>query len=76
MAQDPAAYFEMRVRGIEAKQAKGINPYPHKFHVTSSLPKFVELYGALEAGQQLPDVSVSMAGETRHRDLIYRFAFQ
>ncbi|MEW5303312.1 MAG: hypothetical protein WDW38_001634 [Sanguina aurantia] len=59
---DPTAYFEMRVKYIEAKQAKGINPYPHKFHVSSSVPKFVELYSSLEAAQQLPDVSVSLAG--------------
>ncbi|KAG2497954.1 hypothetical protein HYH03_004216 [Edaphochlamys debaryana] len=59
---DPTAYFENRVKWINAKKAKGVNPYPHKFHVTMQLPEFVEKYGSLEAGQQLTDVTVSVAG--------------
>ena len=60
--QDPSQYYENRVKAIKAKQAKGINPYPHKFDVTSSLPDFVAKYKSLEAGQQLDDVVVSIAG--------------
>ncbi|KAG2455091.1 hypothetical protein HYH02_000911 [Chlamydomonas schloesseri] len=59
---DPTAYFENRVKYINAKKAKGVNPYPHKFHVSMSLPDFVAKYGSLEAGQQLTDVTVSVAG--------------
>lgn len=60
--KDPTLYFENRVKMIQAKKAKGINPYPHKFHVTMGLPEFVEKYQCLEAGQQLIDVTVSLAG--------------
>ncbi|PNW84838.1 hypothetical protein CHLRE_03g160500v5 [Chlamydomonas reinhardtii] len=59
---DPTAYFENRVKYINAKKAKGVNPYPHKFHVSMSLPDFVAKYNSLEAGQQLTDVTVSVAG--------------
>ncbi|KAG2440330.1 hypothetical protein HXX76_004435 [Chlamydomonas incerta] len=59
---DPTAYFENRVKYINAKKAKGVNPYPHKFHVSMSLPDFVAKYNSLEAGQQLNDVTVSVAG--------------
>ena len=60
---DPSAYFENRVRAINAKKAKGINPYPHKFHVSSTLPEYIAKYSGLEAGEQLTDVTVSVAGE-------------
>ena len=60
---DPAQYFANRVKAIEAKKAKGINPYPHKFHVSVGLPEFVTKFAALEAGEQLSDVTVSLAGE-------------
>ena len=60
--KDPAQYFENRVKAIEAKKAKGVNPYPHKFHVSIGMPAFVEKFQALEAGQQMTDVTVSLAG--------------
>lgn len=46
----------------QAKQARGANPYPHKFGVTCSLPEFIEKYSGLAAGEQLKDVTVSLAG--------------
>jgi lysyl-tRNA synthetase class 2 len=52
------------VKAITAKKAAGINPYPHKFHVSMSLPEYIEKYSSLEPGQQLTDVTVSVAGET------------
>lgn len=59
---DPTLYFENRVKAVEAKKAKGINPYPHKFAVSISLPEFIAKYSSLEAGQQLSEVTVSVAG--------------
>lgn len=59
---DPTAYFENRVKYVNAKKAKGANPYPHKFHVSMSLPDYVAKYSSLEAGQQLADTVVSVAG--------------
>lgn len=59
---DPTMYFENRVKYINAKKEKGINPYPHKFDVSMSMPEYVAKYSSLEAGEQLSDVTVSIAG--------------
>lgn len=59
---DPTLYFENRVKVLDAKKAKGINPYPHKFNVTMSLPDYIAKYSSLEPGQRLDDVTVSVAG--------------
>jgi lysyl-tRNA synthetase class 2 len=59
---DPTLYYENRVKTLAAKKSKGINPYPHKFEVSLSLPQFIEKYKDLEPGKQLTDVTVSVAG--------------
>eukprot|EP00201_Polytomella_parva_P010993 CAMPEP_0175053176 /NCGR_PEP_ID=MMETSP0052_2-20121109/8777_1 /TAXON_ID=51329 ORGANISM="Polytomella parva, Strain SAG 63-3" /NCGR_SAMPLE_ID=MMETSP0052_2 /ASSEMBLY_ACC=CAM_ASM_000194 /LENGTH=577 /DNA_ID=CAMNT_0016317677 /DNA_START=166 /DNA_END=1899 /DNA_ORIENTATION=- len=59
---DPTAYFENRVKAIEAKKSKGLNPYPHKFHVSISVPGFVAKYKDIDAGSQLTEEEVSVAG--------------
>lgn len=59
---DPTLYFENRVKHIAAKKAKGINPYPHKFHVSTTLPEYIKQYSSLEPGARLDDVTVSLAG--------------
>lgn len=60
--KDPAKYYENRVAAIVAKKAKGINPYPHKFHVSCQMPAFVERFDKLEAGEQMLDITISLAG--------------
>jgi lysyl-tRNA synthetase class 2 len=45
-------------------KAKGINPYPHKFHTTMRLPEFVKTYSKLDAAQRLEDKIVSVAGRS------------
>ncbi len=60
---DPNLYYENRCKALEAKKAKGINPYPHKFHVSMALPEFIKKYQDLEPGSHLEDVTVSLAGE-------------
>ena len=62
---DPTLYFENRVKVINAKKAKGLNPYPHKFNVTMALPDYVAKYKDLEAGSRLDDVVVAVAGTCR-----------
>ena len=59
---DPTKYYENRLRGLVAAKARGDNPYPHKFPVTLRVPEYVAKYGALEAGQQLKEEAVSLAG--------------
>lgn len=64
-------YYELRSRAIQRLRAipnaertlTTPSPYPHKFHVTLSLPSFVEKYATLvpNAGDKLDQV-VSVAG--------------
>jgi lysyl-tRNA synthetase class 2 len=58
---DPAAYKENRIKVLAALEKSGVNPWPHKFHVTISVGEFVRKYCNLEIDQKLDEV-VSMAG--------------
>lgn len=62
-ALTPNQYYEMRMRAIQKlRETRNPDPYPHKFHVSSSLTDFIERYAdKIEAGGQLPD-EVSLAG--------------
>ncbi|KAK2406935.1 lysine--tRNA ligase, cytoplasmic [Trifolium repens] len=55
-------YLENRLAYIASEKKEGKNPYPHKFSVTSSVEQYIKEYGGLSNGQQLEDVSVSLAG--------------
>lgn len=56
---DPRQYFEIRTRAVKKlKQSNDPNPYPHKFHVTTDMPKFVEDYKSLETGEEKKDIEV------------------
>ncbi|GAA5847397.1 hypothetical protein JCM9279_000461 [Rhodotorula babjevae] len=67
----PNQYYEIRSRAIQKLRAipndqrtlSTPNPYPHKFHVTVSIPTFIDKYGSSlkEAGSRSDDV-VSVAG--------------
>ncbi|WWD19537.1 lysine-tRNA ligase [Kwoniella shandongensis] len=64
---DPTAFHEMRSKEIaRLRQTKQPNPYPHKFHVTQSIPSFVKQWGAegkLENGVTASDEKpISLAG--------------
>ena len=55
-------------------QAADGNPYPHKFHVTLSMPEYVQKFESLGSGEQLKGSSVSVAGAlavARQRDSIW-----
>ena len=56
----------MRSRQIsELKENQSPNPYPHKFHVSSSLKSYVDTYGVdgkIPAGTKLEGVTESLAG--------------
>lgn len=68
-------YFEIRSRQIQKlRQTMNPNPYPHKFHVTKSLPQYIRDYGgkdektgedAVPAGARHTDV-VSIAGRVHN----------
>lgn len=56
-------YYEIRSRDIQAlRQSQQPNPYPHKFHVTIGVPKYIEKYKDIEAGQRKEGVTEALAG--------------
>lgn len=60
---DDQQYYEMRLASIRKLKEEGkINPYPHKFSASISVPEFRKRYDHLEKGQHLNDVEVSIAG--------------
>ncbi|KAL7749051.1 lysyl-tRNA synthetase [Sorochytrium milnesiophthora] len=53
----PNQYFEIRSKAVARLREEGkINPYPHKFQVTMSLPAYIEKYGSIDAGEHLDEV--------------------
>eukprot|EP01018_Ginkgo_biloba_P006849 Gb_06956 [translate_table: standard] len=59
---DPTQYFENRLKVLAAVKSSGFNPYPHKFHVSLSVPGFIKKYRNLNNGEQLKDVELTLAG--------------
>eukprot|EP00977_Amphora_coffeiformis_P004560 scaffold982_cov169-Amphora_coffeaeformis.AAC.13 len=60
---DPTQYKEMREATVKAIQAKGGNPYPHKFAVDYRLPDFIAAYNdKTEPGSKLETEMVAVAG--------------
>ena len=60
-ALDPRQYFEIRKKAVAAMK----EPYPHKFHVSMSLPQFIERWGkegVWAGGDQRPTEMVTVAG--------------
>ncbi|KAG4078012.1 hypothetical protein HA402_002063 [Bradysia odoriphaga] len=56
-------FFKLRTAAVaELKQNPETDPYPHKFHVSTSLEEFIEKYSNLTDGQTLDDVKLSIAG--------------
>ena len=58
---DPTKYFENRLAWVNEKKAGGNSPYPHKFHVSHTLPEFIGKYESVGGGETLND-TVSVAG--------------
>jgi lysyl-tRNA synthetase class 2 len=58
---DPSEYRKLRMAHVEQLKRKGESPYPHKFHVTTSLTEFIEKYHDVGDGQHHEDV-VAVAG--------------
>jgi lysyl-tRNA synthetase class 2 len=60
---DPSAYFENRKKQLEQfEKEKGKTSYPHKFHVSISIPQFIEKYSHLATDSRLKEEIVSVAG--------------
>jgi len=43
-------------------KAEGVESYPHKFEVSSSIPAYVAAYSALTVGEEKKDAVVGLAG--------------
>lgn len=56
-------YFKLRSAAVaELKKNPANHPYPHKFHVSVTLPSFIEKFNGIGNDEWLRDVSVSVAG--------------
>ncbi|KAK1399804.1 Lysine--tRNA ligase [Heracleum sosnowskyi] len=64
---DPTQYFDNRIKALAALKAAGINPYPHKFHVSMSVIEYIDKYSGLNCGENLEDVEVSLAGRIMNK---------
>ncbi|EDV95187.1 lysine--tRNA ligase isoform X2 [Drosophila grimshawi] len=59
----PNEYFKLRSAAVaELKQSPETHPYPHKFHVSTSLENFIAQYTELKDGETLDQVNLSVAG--------------
>lgn len=55
----PNEYFKLRTAAVaELKRSPETDPYPHKFHVSTSLEEFIEKYSNLKDGETLDDVKL------------------
>uniref|UniRef100_A0A8C9GE91 Lysine--tRNA ligase n=1 Tax=Piliocolobus tephrosceles TaxID=591936 RepID=A0A8C9GE91_9PRIM len=59
---DPRLYFENRSKYILDQKEKGLNPYPHKFERTITIPEFINTYKNLENGEHLETVVTKITG--------------
>ena len=59
----PNEYFKLRSQAVEdLKGEEASHPYPHKFHVSTSLTAYLEEYERLKESETLKDVEVRVAG--------------
>jgi lysyl-tRNA synthetase class 2 len=63
---NPNQYFELRSRNIQKlRGTQSPNPYPHKFHVSTSITNYIDQYGGegkIRPGEKLAGVTASLAG--------------
>ncbi|CAG9814332.1 unnamed protein product [Phaedon cochleariae] len=60
----PNEYFKLRTTAVQNLKTLGgeNSPYPHKFHVSTSLEEFIEKYSNLKEGESLESETLSVAG--------------
>ena len=59
---DATQYTANRINKVLARKANGEHPYPHKFHVDTSLPDFISRFGGVADGVVDESVKISVAG--------------
>lgn len=64
---DPRFYFENRSNTIlKLRENPETYPFPHKFHVSITIPEFIEKYNSLGDGEHLKDI-VTVAGRIHNK---------
>jgi lysyl-tRNA synthetase class 2 len=59
----PNEYFKLRSNAVMSlKKDPATHPYPHKFHVSTSLQEFIEKFSHLKDGEQLENEKISVSG--------------
>ncbi|CAH0557472.1 unnamed protein product [Brassicogethes aeneus] len=60
----PNEYFKLRSTAVANLKALGgeSHPYPHKFHVSTSLEEFIAKYSSLQDGEIMESDNLSVAG--------------
>jgi len=59
---NPSQYHEMRKKQMVAAKQAGVNPYPHKFHVSISLAEFIKNNADVEVGTHKEGDHCSISG--------------
>ncbi|KAF9347923.1 lysyl-tRNA synthetase [Mortierella sp. AD094] len=72
---NPNQYFEIRSKRVGTLRSnKETYPYPHKFNVSISLPKFIEKYSGMKAGEVDEEV-VTVAGRLHNMRTMGKLRF-
>lgn len=58
----PNEYFKLRSLAVQKLKENNENPYPHKFHVSTSLDDFITTYSYLKDGETIETKELSIAG--------------
>eukprot|EP01133_Synstelium_polycarpum_P012805 gene12805-15027_t len=58
---DPSMYFENRTKQLNEAQKDGLNPWPHKFHVSLSLVEFEKQFSGIADASESDEI-VTIAG--------------
>lgn len=59
---NPNEYFKLRSLAVQQLKTSNVSPYPHKYHVDTSLQDYIEKFTYLTNGQALEDQTYSLAG--------------
>jgi lysyl-tRNA synthetase class 2 len=59
---DPTAYYENRVKAMNALEESGQSAYPHKFHATHRLHAYIEEFEGVADGEHDESKLVSVSG--------------
>ena len=70
----PNEYFKLRSLAVEElKSDPATHPYPHKFHVSTSLTSFLSDYEKLKDGETAKDVEVRCSGRVHAIRSVFSF---